>query len=800
MMRRMLLSIALVLTLAHPARAGVVEDCDRLAGDPAVALDAIPPEARQVCAAALDQDDQSPRIMHEYARTLEKAGDLASALRYYGWAAEDGYPPAVLAMTRLGQAPTGETGTAADAGPADPLVAYARAAGEGPGALAGALSRDLTFLPTGASLRQPRDVLALRRGSLADAARLLQALIAVRDPAAVTRFGICRMGPAQAEALASALAARTPSRPQSLRAALAAAQATPGLEPAVRNVIDDLARTWGAAIDDGQAEAAALTGDLATSGVTLTAETAAGQAEVWAAAPRIVVEVQGQTGWQADDAALGGVFDPSGCRDYSTAHDLPEGLVPEIHLVLTATDFAATGADARRVVLDERLPFDQSLVLAFAEGWSIAPPAARLPPGTQGYTPMILVGGKPRFGQTLVLPRAPSRPATLGGALGNVVGGLLDQADGDSQTTAEPAPDMLKRLELEVSLTGQGAPSEVQHLVLLDRADPAAKLPDLGGQYLDFLDLVSLLPLDGGARADLAIPASLGTNVSAAALAQQVQGAGLAMNGFDPLRQAIFADLQPDARAPLPEGVGLLMTHWQLMPPQQEGAAPGLALRQQMLRPREPVVEGSGGDPGAVAAAWGVASVLAERISLQMAMPAAETAAGARDAVAVWTRARQAGRSAHVVRSDAELSALSAGARDRARAALGSGQVLLSPLPDPVSAGEPDLAWWIVSPDGAVIEDQFADGGRQDMAEEGEVDTAVACRSAASYFAIGSRISRLAAAFGLVFTLAGGDAEMGKAIVNYATSVAKAEEEADKARRAVELASKACGGQSGGAP
>ena len=233
------------LGLAAPVAAGPVEDCDRLAAEPAVPLAAIQPQARDACAAALDLDDSVARLLHQYARTLERAGEMAAAERYYGWAADDGYPPARLALERLGRpAGAGVAGTNAGTGAGtgadaarDPLQAYAAdAAGGATGldaarAIAAAVARDIAPLPHGAALRDPQATLAARRGSAPDMARLLAALIAAGDPVAQTRFGICAPDAATARAAGAAMdrpdprpaqtmsqAARRCARPATVRA------------------------------------------------------------------------------------------------------------------------------------------------------------------------------------------------------------------------------------------------------------------------------------------------------------------------------------------------------------------------------------------------------------------------------------------------------------------------------------------------------------------------------------------------------------------------------------------------------
>src|SRR5688572_22108272 len=96
----------LLALLATSGRADDAALCDALAGDdPAVAVvpfDAINADAALVaCLAAVEQQPDNARLIHQYARALERAGRLEDARRLYDWAAADGYGPAVAEIARL---------------------------------------------------------------------------------------------------------------------------------------------------------------------------------------------------------------------------------------------------------------------------------------------------------------------------------------------------------------------------------------------------------------------------------------------------------------------------------------------------------------------------------------------------------------------------------------------------------------------------------------------------------------------------------------------------------------------------
>ena len=776
--------------------AGPVEDCDRLAADPTVALDAIPAEAEAICASAVDIDDASPRLMHEYARALEKVGKLPAALRYYGWAADDGYPAADLALQRLGQAPrTAEPGQAAP----DAVATYAASAGTTPADLAAAISKDFTLLPSGAALRSPGGVLAVRRGSEPDLARLLAALISIRQVGSETRYGLCQPNPDLAATLAKAVADKPAQRPPSFLAQLDEVSARPDLSAAELDVLHRLSSTWRDAVDAGRTEALALAQDLRTAGRPIRGQTLGDLTDAFSKQVFVVVDVHEGTEWHAYDPITGGLFTPEACSSYATAQDLPVGLAPQIHVVLTATEAAEGETPAERVILDETVPLDRTAVLAFAESWGLTPPEAQRKLGIQTYTPVLVAGGLARYGSGLSLPTAPSMPPEAAAILNGQLNNAADALAGTGEATARGpvVPDRLRRLVLDIRLTGGNAPAEPQHFVLIDRPVLSPPLPDFGGQYLDFMQLVSLLPLDGSADVAAGLPADIGLDISSAGLAAEAHRAGAAMNGFEPLRLVIFADLS-DAAPPLAQGVGLLMTFWTITAPATPDAEPGMRLRQQMLRPAEPVGPGVA-DPAGVAAAWAVASVLAERLSLVLGASEAARPDPHSDAIGVWTAARKAG-TGRLVQTAVDLSALSPDAKARAEAHLSAGRFLLSPVADLSAANEAGLAWWVVSPDGLHIEDEFADGGRTELAEEATLDKEIACKNFRTYYGLGTVVSRLASLLAIVVVMSGDISDGGKAIADYAKAVAKAEEEVDKAKRATELANKACGGASGGSP
>jgi hypothetical protein len=775
-----------VCCLLSPAFAGQVEDCDRLAGEPAVAIADIAPEGEAACLAALDLDDASPRLMHQYARTLERAGKPEAALRYFGWAADDGYPPARAALERLG-AKTREAGTPA----VNPLTQYAGEVADVP-ALMTAFGRDFDLLLHGAALHEPETVFAQRHAGAPDLARLAKALILAQDPLAETRFGLCTLTKDASSAIITPVLARAVSAPSVLERLETAAKATDTPDE-VRSGIEHLATTWRESIAEGKAEAAALAANIRSATTGFRTQTSDEAAQEFARVPYVLVEWRDGGSWTTFDPSSGTVFDTAACATYETMADLPAELALRLHIKLFADEADGSEAPAERLVLDQEVPFGSAATLVFAESFAMSPPDTQHERGAQEYTPALLADGKRFYGTAIRLPRAPSAEPEFGEVLSSKLGGVADALEADDtppSSTGPTIPDRIRGLRLLMTLVDFKGEGETQALTLLNRPDAATPMPDALGHYLPFMQIVALTPLDGiGAplrpAPDLAI--------SESGLVAQVQAAGNAMAGFERLRRAILTDLSAvPGYAPLPRAVGLMVTVYEAKAKAPGVQVPDLTLRNHMVRPHEPSVAA---DPIAAAADWAVASVLAERLSLTLSLDK-DAAPVPFDAVSVWTAARKAG-AVKIINAPDDLASLSDGAKARAAARLARGQVLLAPKTALSRETEKDLAWWAIDPALGTVEDEFANGGRQTLPEDAKVRKEVACQTAPFQISLAMRVRRVIYTVGFVLALGsavtGGGGEITKAVVKGATAMAKDEAENEKRRRATELANKAAG-------
>lgn len=411
---------------------------------------------------------------------------------------------------------------------------------------------------------------------------------------------------------------------------------------------------------------------------------------------------------------------------------------------------------------------------------------------------MLISGPRTVFGDSLRLPLPPSATPEAGAALGDSLGAVADALDSGADRPPDEAAEklppgpVLMALDATLRVDLAGAPGPEEHLALLRRADPDQPLADANGAYLDLMQLVGIVALDGAGVA--AAPEDAGDFVpSTAGLEAQARASAGAMAGFEGLRRAVMAEIAPGP-APVPRGIGLLATLWTAVAPGPE-ASPGLVLRNQMRRGPEPVPPGRA-DPAADAAAWGVASVLAERLALQLGSEDFADPPPGSDAVGLWTTARAGGGPARVISSGADLDSLpglAPEARDRARVALGAGRLLLAP-----PGATQDLAWWSIDPALAVVEDEFANGNRQGLTDEAKTQQEIACRNVGFFAGLAARMSRLVAPVAIILAVTGDGGEMGKAVVKMTRAVAQSQEQVERRRRAVQIASKACAGKSAG--
>jgi hypothetical protein len=736
--------MAVLLALAPwQAQAGALEDCDRLAADPGVPLAAIDtPAALAACAAASEAAPDEPRLTHQHARALERAGETTAARRLYKWAAEDGYPPAALALARLG----GAGPAAAEAQhAADPLGDYARAAGASPKALAAALGRDMALTARIAVARAPAAALSARAASAAELAALLRALLEKAAPDLQTRYGLCTLTPVGALALAGrALAAAPPPAPPTPEAldALAAEAGTP---EAARPQLLAMARQWRDATTAAATEADAMMSDLAGAAVAFAPAHAAALAAELARFPHLVIETKHGESWARWNPALGEALQADHCSGVSPAQEIPEALRARLKVAVFAAEVPeGGGAPERRVLLAEEITLDTlaagGAVLAFAENWGLTPPGARPARGEIAQTPLLIAGEMRRYGTALRLPRPPSAPAEAGEALGERLGAAAKALDGDADTVPAvvPAPERARRLWMEASVAGPLGETPPARWQAFDRDGDPYPLADAGGVYLPLMTAIGLAPLAGAAGP----PELAGSGVDLGQLA--LTGAAHAAASFEPLRRAVFATIAPGEAAPVARGVGLLMARWEAVPPATADDTIGLRARAHMIRPPEPA---AGPDPLETAARWAAASVAAERL----VAAAGDAAAPAHDALALFAGARAGGgRILALTRvRDLEGWPLSDRARGLLAGRLAAGEILLAPERALAAGDDAGLAWWAASLGGGFVVDEFADGGHTAASERGLLHR-INCFMARYVVAIGIATGGVTAMAGVV--------------------------------------------------
>jgi len=199
------------------------------------------------------------------------------------------------------------------------------------------------------------------------------------------------------------------------------------------------------------------------------------------------------------------------------------------------------------------------------------------------------------------------------------------------------------------------------------------------------------------------------------------------------------------------------------------------------------------------AAAWSIATVLAERIVKTNAIGGQSEKEIASDSsfvdvLTAFDTARQQ-HQPHRALFPSDVGAIdqipsSDQARARMRRELDGGRVLLLPM-QRLDEFSPMAAWWVVDPDHGVIRDQL-ENGRHGQAAEYQGTNEPPRRAASAYQRLGCWVSKVARVAGMMLTLAGaasGNAEAmsaAKGMLKLDSAMAKAAaEEADRKRKSL---------------
>lgn len=508
--------------VARAADGDAVAACDALAAEPSAATPGVPLEAIDAdtalvaCATAIEEQPGEPRLVHQYARALERAGRIADARRAYAWAAADLYAPAGAALARLGPAPADDGFPAADRqrladavaalsatarrfgnalppDPADPLTILAET-GPDPEAMRAWIASETRLIPYSGSLRGAGGVLVDRAGNSLDRALALAALLTAAGEE--VRLAHATLDPAIAAALLASAATATPAiqpaPPRVTADELRGMLADPRIQPDVAAAIVAAVTERQRSIANVLAERTATVLPAVLAAVPAPAPAAAPDpAELAATADHTWVQIRAGAAWRDldPDAAIVGTLVPDGTR-------LPDQLLDSDRQSVTI-----------RVVVE--LQDDTGRHEAELLAWTGAPAEignrvltlSHVGTGTAGIAQLVAEGATPervlaaldeadtwmpilRFDDSFVVANlftaeGTVRPANLDafGATGGTMAGLLadvTEALGGAPAVAPP-PAIPTAEWIEVTVNVPGAPPRTERRTIFDLVGPSAR-------------------------------------------------------------------------------------------------------------------------------------------------------------------------------------------------------------------------------------------------------------------------------------------------------------------------------------
>jgi hypothetical protein len=783
------LGILLVLAGSTGARADDIALCNALASDdagraPVVALQSIDPDrGTAACAAAVAQQPTSPALIHQYARTLERAGRLEDAQRLYNWAASDGYPPAVAALARLGGAvaasppvwPVAEreslgaemaaAGSAlrryADALPADPAdpLAVLAATGTDPNAILAWVGEHTRLLAYVGSLRGAGGVLADRAGNSLDRSLLLAKLLT--QAGQEVRLAHIALPSAQAEALFSATRtmAALPRLPPLTRDELIATFSDPRLPKdqvaaAATEVIDRRALTEKLLAERTNALLPTLL--AASQSAEESADADVRTAALVALADHYWVQVRSGAGWRDldPDASLVGALLPADTLD---PKDLPDSLRHSVVLRVVLELQDASGRHEEQLLTHTIYPADdgvQTLTLAhLGKGLDSLEQMLGSPDlhqraldaldGVDAWTPMLIAGGSPVVDKLFTRDGA-IRPANLnafsatGGAIGGLFSDVGDALSGETPAAQASAIPMAEWLEIEVRVPG--AEPRLQRRTIFDLIGPSARASGLSVAVTPDLLRMRALRLVGPTDILIAGAVPSETTVGRASAATSARIA-------DNIRSitAMPDDMKP-SDAPTGQRVPLTLIRFAGQRLWDAGASALVSPNVFLMHDRfgweaagvsrqtefDVVFNDVGGVTFAARVRQGLIDTVLENALVgdpqsgnAAALDAADLAAGR-----PWQRVTAA--------DTAQLAALSPDARSRVVADLSAGYIVVAPAArGAVGAGE---AWWRIDPRTGITLGMMSSGGGAAMAEYA-LAFYQGATSAACFFSIAATIS-----------------------------------------------------------
>ncbi|MEO9229027.1 MAG: hypothetical protein ABI216_08795 [Devosia sp.] len=697
--------------------------------------------------------------MHQYARALERAGRLDDARRLYGWAADDGYPPAIAARARLSALTTGSAWPLAEreslgaemvanasalrryadqlpADPAEPLAILAQI-GTDPQAILAWVAQHIRSAAYIGSLRGPHGVLADRVGNSLDRALTLAMLLT--QAGQNIRLARANLTPGQADALLEATSRQVevPRFPAAKRDTLLAQLADPKIST------EQLAAAAVEAVDQRTRIASLLakrTGTLlpvllaAAQPFQQSADEEARKRDLAALADHFWVQVRAGNGWSDldPDASLIGPQVPAETLDPA---DLPSDLRHSVTLRVVLELQDLTGRREEQLLTHTVYPADEaSLTLTLsstAKGLDAIEQLLGTPDlpkrtlevldGVTAWTPIL------QNGHNVVVDKLFTRDGELRAAnlsafaqTGGTAAGLFEDAgtllSGVTQDTKATAIPTAEWLEIEVRVPG--TEPRFQRRTIFDLIGAAARAsgailtmtPELvRSRALQLVGVTDIL-ITGTAPSEIGVARTSATTV--ARIADNI-------HSFSTMPEdASVADIPTGPRTPLTllqfagqrfrdsEAAELTSPNVFLMHDRFGWNAETGASRHTEF---DIVFNDVAGEPFVGRVRQGLVDTILENALLGDPTSGNAAAVHAMDLASgrPWLRL--------TTRDVTQLAALSPDARERVRADLNAGYIVVAPA-EPGRTGLGD-AWWRVDPRNGTTLGMMSSGGGTDLIE-----------------------------------------------------------------------------------
>jgi hypothetical protein len=595
------------------------------------------------------------------------------------------------------------------------------------------------------ALRGSSGTLATGSGNAVDKAVLLRDLVRANDPNAQTRFAFCTLPASDAQGLVNAILAQSHPRPKLvIENADVLAQAAPqGSDE--RGMLSHWASSWHDLTQTAVSETAALTSALAGAKASSNAGPSAIAQLPAIAAQHVWLEVYRDAAWVDLDPTLGTKgFGHARCAAAQTASTLPDERYDRVVVRVRVERWTpghlgtsdALAAAVRTADLSGRhLSFQLSPMrgmLGASPAESAPSPASTASPTVPPYLPILQISTQTLVGTPIAMPTPASSDQSMTGGiaqLGQAFGNATPSPSAPQSTAGSPSEVTAVWLRVE-PLSPRGASDPVIE-TLFDRVGPALRQapapqtladPAAGVPIAAPWQVWSIAVWTGASAGGVGDSSGSGSAQDETVTDPLLVGLGGLQSRFAVLRNALFAAAAPTASP----GYMILGPSISLVGIGADTVNPDdpLGVTTDIASDRtRPLIGSSVSLPPSTAAAWAIASILAERIigggGQELAPPQTlPNALYGHDAISTFAAARRANIALKSLGPSDRAATATLGATADSRARIGdqlaAGSSVIAPVSTPPGA---DFGWWVIDPADASVRDEMWNGRHQDTTE-----------------------------------------------------------------------------------